>query len=68
MARPFSHETDGHLMALSCFITEPTSIPDLKINEISLDVASSCADAQPPALPRLEKTSHIPLSSKLTVT
>src|SRR4030042_1083682 len=67
-ARPSSQATDGHRMPRRCLATEARSMPDLKAKEISRQVASSCAEAQPPDLPRLEKTSQIPLSSKFTVT
>ena len=45
------------------YVTKPFALA-----EISLLVASSCAEAQPPALPSMENTSQMPLSSKLTVT
>src|SRR4030042_1831434 len=68
IARPSSQATDGQWMPRRCLATEPGSIPDLAAKDMRRLVASSCAEAQPPAFPRLEKTSQIPLSSKFTVT
>jgi hypothetical protein len=41
IARPLSHDTEGQRMALNCFTTEATSMPDLNTSEINLLVASS---------------------------
>src|SRR4030042_1039151 len=68
IARPSSQATDGQWIPRRCLATEPGSIPDLAASEMRRLVASSCAEAQPPAFPRLEKTSQTPFSSKFTVT
>src|SRR4030042_3862913 len=69
MAWPLSQAIDGHLMPFSCFWMDSTSTPDLNATETSLPIASSWADAQPPVLPRVQKTSYNdPCSSVFTVT
>jgi Tol biopolymer transport system component len=51
----------------NCSIKTVGATPLLKAAETTLHVASDCA-GHPPALPRLAKTSHRPLSSSFTLT
>jgi len=58
---------ERHRMPRSCSMSSLGSTPDRRATETALHVASDC-DGQPPALPRLAKTSHSPRSSLFTVT
>src|SRR4030042_2627383 len=69
MAWPLSQAIDGHLIPFNCLVMDSTSTPALNATETSLPIASSWADAQPPVLPRVQKTSYNdPCSSVFTVT
>ena len=65
---PSSQASDGQRMPFNWLAISPISTPDFKAREMRREVASNWAEAQPPALPSVPKTSQIPFSSEATVT